>query len=340
MKILFTVLVGSHAYGTAVESSDKDYKFIYHENTDQILGFGYRPQIELDKDNTGYEIARYLELLRANNPTILEMLFSKPEFILNQHDCFQKVLDVKHKFLTRKCKDSFGGYAAMQIKKSRGLDKKLAWAKDRVEKRDPIDFCYIVVGDKTYKFTQFLHDEQLSEKQIGLVNLDHAPHCAAVFISWEGKYKGVFGENSDFIVTSSVPKGERCEGTLVYNRDAYKIHCKDWQSYQTWLVERNTVRYVDTEKHGQMIDGKHVMHCRRLLDMAMEIPQGKLEVFRPNADYLLQIRRGEVVLEDILKQAEEDILKLDDLYAKSDLPSSVNEELMQDLLIDIRRKLI
>ncbi len=338
MQTLFKVLVGSHAYGTAVESSDTDFKRVYHEDQDKILGFGYRPQIEINKDDTGYEIARFLELLKVNNPTILEILFTDTRFIQEQHLSFQILLDNRHKFLTKKCKDSFGGYAAAQIRKARGLDKKQNWLQERVEKREPIDFCYIIVNDKTFKFTEWLTNHRVSENQIGLINLDHAPHCAAVFISWTGKYKGVFGENSDFILTSSVPKGELCYGTLVYNRDAYKIHCKDWQSYQIWVTERNTARYVDNIGHGQKIDSKNLMHTRRLLDMAAEIAVGDMQVLRPNRDYLLSIRRGEVNLDDILKQAEEDILKLDDLYAKSDLPDEIDQNWLNELLLNIRKK--
>jgi hypothetical protein len=72
--------------------------------------------------------------------------------------------------------------------------------------------------------------------------------------------------------------------------------------------------------------------------VAMEIAEtGKLNVRRPNADYLLSIRHGKVPLEDIIKQAEEDILKLDELYANSDLPEKVDMEFLNDLLLQIRK---
>ena len=63
------------------------------------------------------------------------------------------------------------------------------------------------------------------------------------------------------------------------------------------MKERNEARWVDVKSHGQKIDGKNMMHCRRLMDMAREIGEGKgINVRRENADYLISIRKGEVDL--------------------------------------------
>ena len=45
-------------------------------------------------------------------------------------------------------------------------------------------------------------------------------------------------------------------GIMYYNADAYSIHCKKHTEYLEWLKNRNADRYVDTENHGQQIDGK------------------------------------------------------------------------------------
>lgn len=116
------------------------------------------------------------------------------------------------------------------------------------------------------------------------------------------------------------------------------MHCKDFKDYTTWMENRNTQRYVDLEGHDQKIDGKNMLHCRRLLDMAIEIAQEKtIKVFRPNAEYLLQIRRGEVPLDEIIEKAESDILLLNEVYEKSDLPASVNMDVVNELLLQIRK---
>jgi len=71
--------------------------------------------------------------------------------------------------------------------------------------------------------------------------------------------------------------------------------------------------------------------------MAIEIATEKtIKVIRPNADYLLQIRKGEIDLQTIIDKAEEDIKGLDELFANSGLPSDVDAGFVNDLLLQIR----
>lgn len=329
---LFKAIVGSQAYGTATPQSDIDYKGIFHEEPARLLGFSYRQQIEWNKDHVDFEIKRFLELLRVGNPTILELLFSPDDCVITRSPALANLFAARENFLTKKCKESFGGYAAAQIRKAQGLDKKMNWNKNQVTKKEPIQFCYIAIDGKTYPFEDFLKSEKKTVRDVGLVNLDHAPNCCAVYFG--NNYRGVFGDNSDFILTSSVPKGEKSVGVLVYNRDAYKKHRSEWADYQTWLRERNEARYVDNAGHDQKIDSKNMLHVKRLLDMALEIPERKLLVRRPNADYLLKIRRGEINLLDLIKESEEQISKLDDVYKSSDLPDESPE--VESILLQIR----
>ena len=89
---------------------------------------------------------------------------------------------------------------------------------------------------------------------------------------------------------------------------------------QEWLENRNEARYVETQEHGQKIDGKNMMHCRRLLEMAREIGEGKgIIVRRPNREELISIRKGEVDLQSLIDRAENDIVEIDELYKNSNL---------------------
>jgi hypothetical protein len=69
------------------------------------------------------------------------------------------------------------------------------------------------------------------------------------------------------------------------------------------LEKRNVARWTEVKGHNQSIDSKNMLHCQRLLDMAIEIAEGKgIIVRRPNADELLKIRRGEVDLTTLIEQ--------------------------------------
>lgn len=71
--------------------------------------------------------------------------------------------------------------------------------------------------------------------------------------------------------------------------------------------------------------------------MAEEIARfGKLNVRRPEREWLLKIRAGEFSYEDLLKKAEEKIQVIDDLFKKSDLPELPDHTTGNSLLVKIR----
>jgi len=373
--ILFETIIGSQAYGTATPTSDIDKKFVYILPLDYILGTEYVEQLNVNKDYTGWELKRFLELLGSQNPTVLELLNSPEDCIITKHPLFDYILEHKNDFITTGCKNSFGGYAVQQIKKARGLNKKQNWEKDKVTRKDLLDFCYIIEGEKSIPWKEWNKVKGYDEKFCGITNVPNARDVYSVFFDDDayscfsehldeshrainlskakeaGKtlgfgYKGLVkvggSENagiSNQLRLSSIPKGEVSVCNIVYNKDGYTAHCKDFREYQEWLENRNEQRYVDTQIHGQQIDSKNMMHCMRLIRMAQEIGSGKgINVRREDAKELLSIRRGEVDLDKLIDMAEEEISKMDNIFDESDLPVSVDKNLVNDLLIKIRKE--
>lgn len=347
---IFKTIVGSRAYGTATAASDTDYKGVYVQHPDEILSFGYREQYERGKDESYYEIRRFLQLLQTANPTVLEMLFMPEDCIVHIRPAFRPVIENRERFLTALCKSSFGGYAAAQIRKARGLEKKMNWERERIRRKTPFDFCHAYDNGGTLPIASYLEREGMKPEWCGLAALPHFRNCYALYYDHaaqraaEGNdaaplgYRGIFDDDGNEVRLSSVPNGETPETIICFNREAYSQHCKDYRAYTTWLAERNTQRYVDTAEHGKKIDGKNLLHCRRLLDMAMEIAtEGTIRVRRPDADELLRIRRGQVELEEIIGQAERDIETLDRLFEASALPESTDPGFVSDLLLEVRR---
>ena len=338
MKTIYRIIIGSQSYGTAVEGSDIDYKGVYMQEIDDLIGYdGYKEQINTNKDDTSFELRRFLELLETANPTALEMLYSPEDCIIEKDPIFDILLKNRDKFLTKKCLLSFGGYAIAQIKKAKGLDKKMNWEKERVTRKTPIDFVYTFVDGKTMPISEYLDKNNLKQEYCGLVALDHFKDCYALYYSESINYSGILKETSNELRLSSIPKGEKSLTIIYYNKDGYTMHCRDFKDYNDWMKNRNTQRYVDIAGHNQQIDGKNLLHCRRLLDMAVEVPTiGILQVRRPNADYLKKIRKGEVQLSEIIEQAEIDIKDLDKLYENSNLPDTVDRKFINDLLLEMR----
>src|ERR1035437_9099826 len=144
LSLIYKCVVGSKAYGTFIEGkSDIDYKGVYMQNVNELISFGYKEQIEIGKDECYYEVRRFMQLLQSANPTVLELLYSPADCIIQTSPYFDLIVQHRDKFLTQKCLLSFGGYAVAQIKKAKGLDKKMNWEKERVVRKDVLDFCYV-----------------------------------------------------------------------------------------------------------------------------------------------------------------------------------------------------
>ena len=373
---LYLVIRGSHAYGTNIETSDTDYAGVFIQSMDNILGSSYKEQINDDKnDIVIYELRRFLELLASNNPTVLELLNTPEDCVIYKDPIFEKVLENRDKFITKICAKSFGGYARQQISKAKGQNKKQNWEKDKVTRKDLLDFCYVIEGEKSIPIKNVLDERGYDQKFIGVVNIPNSRDMYAAFYDMKahecfsesvpekdreefkefyksgGKsvglgYKGLIkkgeGENvaeSNQLRLSNIPKGEVASFVFSYNKDGYSQHCKDYNSYETWLNERNEARWVDVKSHGQKIDGKNMMHCRRLMDMAREIGEGKgIIVRRPNAQELIDIRKGKVDLQSLIDHVENEIKEVDKLFNESNLPESVDKDFVNNLIIDIRKE--
>jgi hypothetical protein len=374
--ILFECIIGSQAYGTQTPTSDVDKKFVYILPQDYILGTGYVEQLNVNKDYVGWELKRFLELMGSSNPTVLELLNTPEDCIITKHPLFQYVLDHKAYFITKGCKNSFAGYAVQQIQKAKGLNKKQNWEKDKVTRKDVLDFVYVIQGEKSIPWKVWNENNvRYDEKFCGVTNVPNARDVYAVFFDTDANncfneripedlrekakawrieegypmgfgYKGLVktgeGQNvaeSNQLRLSSIPKGETPICNIIYNKDGYSTHCKDYKEYEEWLENRNEQRYVDTQAHGQKIDGKNMMHCMRLIRMSKEIGRGEgIQVRRADREYLLSIRKGEIDLDSLIETAEAEIKEMDRIFEESDLPKSIDSELVNKLLIKIRRE--
>lgn len=347
LNIIFKALVGSHAYGTNIEGSDEDIKGIYLQSPDEVLNLGYREQVSINKDETYYELRRFIELCCTGNPTMLELLYTPQDCIKYIHPCFNKLIEHREKFLSKSCKFSFGGYAYSQIGKAKGLNKKMNWENSKVERKTILDFCYILTPLGARPLRDWLMCQRGDEAKQEYYGVSKVNHCRDVYYIYPKDHEGLeyhgicnLDETSNELRMSSIPVSETVKyNVMTYNKDAYMEHCKDYKSYQTWLKERNVQRYVDIENHGQRIDGKNLLHCYRLLETGIEIAKEKIiNVRRPNASYLIEIRKGKHNLETLLAQSESKMQELNEAFDSSDLQTSADRGFFMSLMPKIRKE--
>lgn len=339
LNIIFKVKVGSHAHGTNIPESDEDFKMVYLQKPEDVLNYGYQEQVNLSKDSTAYELRRFIELCSTGNPTMLELLYSPEDCIIYKHPIFDQILDNKQKFLSKSCRWSFGGYAISQIEKAKGLNKKMNWEKERVVRKTPIDFCWVVVNEGVIPLTKYLSELGITQKQVILTKLNHSKEGYQLFISTNTETRGISVDGSNNIRTSEVSKGQIPHATVLFNPDVYSRHCSEYKAYQEWLKERNVQRYVDIADHNQKIDGKNMLHCVRLLETGIELAkEHKINVRRPNAEYLISIRKGKVDLNSLLEKCQNSLNDLDKVYNESTLPEKVDRSFWLKLLPKIRNE--
>lgn len=357
-SIIFKALVGSHAYGTNIEGSDKDFKGVYIQSPEDCIEKGYQEQVNINKDETYYELRRFIELSCVGNPTMLELLFMPQDCIEIQHPIYLKLLEHKDKFLSKSCRYSFCGYAYEQIKKAGGLQKKMNWEIKKTERKTVLDFCFVLDGKVSKPLKQWLKENNYKQENCGLTSI---PHWRQVYNLFYDHQKEIISDNprykdiqqiykfsgvvldeetaNDISLSSEVPEYAVKEITMCFNRDEYSTHCKEYKEYQTWLNNRNTQRYVDVENHGQKIDGKNLLHCYRLLETGIEIAEQKtINVRRPNADFLIGIRKGHYNLKELLENAEIKMKQLNEAFDKCNLPDKADRGFLLSLMVKLRKE--
>ena len=118
-KTILLGVTGSQAHGLSGPDSDVDMRGIFVYPTEAVLGLpkfcGKDVSTSPVDDTVMYEVGKFVSLALAANPSILELLFL-PEYgyITNEG----KLLVVKREaFLSRKVRNTYGGYAVQQYKK-------------------------------------------------------------------------------------------------------------------------------------------------------------------------------------------------------------------------------
>lgn len=214
--ILLDAISGSNAYGTNIEGSDIDYRGVFIIEQDDLYGMNYVDQISDDtNDTTYYELGRFFELALKNNSNILELFNVPDDCIVYKHPIFNFInFDA---FLSKKCQFTFGEYASEQIKKARGLNKKIVNPMSNIRK-SPLNFCYVIgnhnLKSKTFKeilkdvyygaqrflklrpsriigagyqsleLEKWLNKHGMYQRLCGLINVPNAQGVYALFYDW------------------------------------------------------------------------------------------------------------------------------------------------------------
>lgn len=252
-RLLYEYVRGSHLYGLNVETSDIDTSGVFICSPNELLGLGfdYKEQVSDERhDNTWYEIGNYLKLLLKSNPTALESLFVPKNKIIGEvHPFMQTILDNKNEFITKDCFAPLFGYAREQIRKARGLNKKIV---NPVTKRlTPLDFVYTFYKQGSTKFVNWLEYFGMYQKYCGLININNMHDTYGVYYDWGAFFseENVSFDNIEKMYKENMsPTLTRMIGFILDTYDLYGkndettlINLKNWYDKQKPIGYRGLI---------------------------------------------------------------------------------------------------
>jgi predicted nucleotidyltransferase len=334
--LLLDTVAGSHAYGTAIEGSDEDRRGVFAAPRAFLLGLDAIEQVADERsDQVYYELGHFVALLLKNNPNALELLAMPDDCIRHRHPVFG--LLKPEIFLSKLCARTFGEYAMGQIRKARGLNKKIVNPQPE-QRKAMLEFCHVPEGQGSVPVLKWLAARGIDPRQCGLTAVQHAAGMFAIYDEPRSEVRGLVSpRDPDTLIFSSVAKEAVPVGWMHFNADAFQAHCKAHLEYWEWVGNRNEERFTTNASHGRGYDSKNLMHTLRLLDMAGEIArEGTLRIRRPNRDYLLQVRAGEFAYEDLVARAEEQLVEVQAAFEVSSLPAAPDRDQVIALLVELR----
>jgi uncharacterized protein len=203
-----------------------------------------------------------------------------------------------------------------------------------------LSFCFVNYEQGAIPFQKYLEIKNWKQENCGLVNIQHMKDVFGLYYSETEKFNGIIrGADSNDVCLSSIPKGRKQETLLYFNMNGYSTYCREYREYWDWVEKRNDARYENTQSHGKNYDAKNMMHVFRLLDMAIEIgKEKKVNVKRPNRDFLLEIKTGKFEYDDLLKMADDKQKEMEFAFMNSDLPDQPDTDMLNDLTYRIRDK--
>jgi hypothetical protein len=319
-RVVVFMEFGSRVYGTALPSSDTDYKGIMLPSPEEILlcnpsstfsqktngsGTGQRNGAS-DVDLELYSLYRFLELLCEGQTVALDMLFCPPGQIRSQTRLWDEIVRHKELLLNKRCSAAIG-YARSQA-------EKYSLRGDRISALQAV----LKVLEDAYLFApRALLGERvdrgafdgLPEKQRQFIRFtsEEAPHLPAGQID----YLEVCGKKAGF--TSSV-------------KFAYE------------LFEKQVRAYGDRAQRAQSegADWKAMYHALRIAAQTTELLEtGNITFPRPEAEFLLKVRKGELPVPMVSELIEQGIENIRAAQERSPLRDEPDLDFMRGVVMGV-----
>ena len=326
---------GSHAYGLATPESDLDVKGVAVPPRAYYLGFAKRfEQAECaDPDMVIYELRKFMSLAADCNPAVLEILFTDPSDHLGVTPVGERLLAERARFLSRKAKHTFTGYAMAQLKR---LEQHHRWLRDTAPvapRRE--DFGLDPLTEAEQRRYDAVHAELERVVRGWDVDLSPLPRDAQDELRAKitEAMAGRVAADSDGwrAACRRLDLGDDLVARMTRERE-FRARQREWDQYAAWKRARNPRRAALEAAHGY--DTKFGAHVVRLLRMCRELlTEAVVRVRRPDREELLAIRGGAWSFEKLRDWALAEDAAMEALMKASPLPHGPDRDGLDALCV-------
>ena len=311
-----------------------------------------------DSDLQVMELTKFARLACNANPSILETLFTEKGIYL-EHPVMKKLLNIKQEFLTKRCKASFCGYAREQLDRlklhKRYLDHPVLVQPKRSDfdlpdykelSSDQFGAAFAIINAEVneYAVDQNHLPEELKKELFPAMRrmLKKAWQGIHLDVPFPIGYGKKFNKLDDAVIDAVAVEQQFLPNFIEILRKErkYRIAKKDYESYQTWVKERNPERAELERKYG--VDCKHASHLVRLLNTGKEIlTDAYMHVYRNDAEKLRAIRNGTAfedgtwTCEKLFEFAEKENEEMEILVKNSTLPAKPDMRKVHDTVCEM-----
>jgi predicted nucleotidyltransferase len=342
-NLIFLCRAGSHAYGTNTVDSDIDIRGVcIPDNLSYYFGMGINKFEQKDSgwdnpedDKVIYDLRKTFRLMADNNPNMLDFLFIDEKDIIETSTYWKWILEHREKFLSKKCRHTYGGYAFAQLKRINShRNYLLNPPKKKPERKDfNLPDNKLISQDQMGAFQWLI--AKLLHNSIEEMNLSDETKEELYGVNYIGLIQSGIPNDAAQTVKELTGAGDAWIDSVMREKQ-YDQAMRQWKSYFYWKATRNTKRFELEKRYGY--DTKHAMHLVRLLRMGMEIlEKSKVNVFRPDREELKEIRSGTWSYEKLVSYAEECDKKMNELYKTSNLPKQPDRVFLDRLCQDVIR---
>jgi predicted nucleotidyltransferase len=330
------VVSGSRAYGIHTAASDVDVKgvavpppryylgctdqFEHADSTQAIAGF--LPSLGPDEravagnqklEGAVYELRKFLRLALDGNPNILDVLFCRDEEVRVATPIGRALRGQRSRFLSQKCRHTFAGYAAAQLKR---IETHRRWLL-HPPRAEPTRADFGLPDRTVIPADQLSAAEAAIQKQIGAWAVDLSAVDDGTRIELQARIAAslaaiqVGADPTWSSAARTIGLGDNFIELLDRER-RYKAARTEFQQHRDWERRRNPERAASEARFGY--DVKHAAHLVRLLRMGAEILEtGQVHVWRGDrdADELRAIRGGAWSYDQLIRWARDAEAALD-----------------------------